>query len=261
MRSNNPLILDIRTLSIVPSKAKRYLDNSLLKLESKLFKNITVISKSLATKLGLAGTATLLPLGADSISKKRKDFNKFNLLYVGTLYNRNIEKAIEAFALFCKEKKNTIPVKFTIIGEGSGEELELLRATVKRLNLGEKVHILGRIPHNQLQKHFDTHNVGVSYIPMTTYYDLQPATKTFEYLLSGMPVIATATSENKLVINESNGVISDDTVEGFSKGIVLLHNRLSSFNSTTIRHNSSTYRWNKIIDHLAHYIQTISNTK
>jgi len=42
------------------------------------------------------------------------------------------------------------------------------------------------------------------------YYDCQPATKTFEYILSGMVCIATSTYENKKLINNINGVLCND---------------------------------------------------
>lgn len=41
---------------------------------------------------------------------------------------------------------------------------------------------------------------------MTEYYDSQPPTKTFEYALSGLYVLATKTRENEKVITNDNGV-------------------------------------------------------
>jgi glycosyltransferase involved in cell wall biosynthesis len=83
---------------------------------------------------------------------------------------------------------------------------------------------------------------------MTDYYDVQPVTKTFEYLLSGMPVIATNTSENRKVINQGNGVLIGDTAEDFYTGLkTILKNRLF-FDSVKIRNNSMEYTWYNIVD-------------
>jgi len=93
------------------------------------------------------------------------------------------------------------------------------------------------------------HNVGVSYVPITPYFDVQPPTKTFEYLLAGMPVIATRTKENEKVINEYNGVLIDDTPEDFRNGLALLYERISAnkFTSSRIIESSESYTWERIV--------------
>ena len=49
---------------------------------------------SLAEKLGIALKAHILPLGADVISSVNKTFDSLHLLYVGTLFNRNIDTVL-----------------------------------------------------------------------------------------------------------------------------------------------------------------------
>lgn len=99
-------------------------------------------------------------------------------------------------------------------------------------------------------KKYSRCNVGVSYIPQTAYYDHQPPTKTFEYLLAGMPVLATSTTENKKVINETNGILIQDNPDSFSKGLAILSDRLPSFDSLKIRKNSLAYSWQFIINEI-----------
>ncbi|HDH06186.1 MAG TPA: glycosyltransferase [Nitrospirae bacterium] len=259
LRRHNPIVLDIRTGSDDKSRVKRYIQDLDLKFECRFFRNITIISESLAVKIGLAQRATILPLGADVISHTEKHYDRLDLLYVGSLYNRNIDKAVEGFARFYREYKQKIPIKFTIIGEGLNHEAELIKKLVKKCGLGNIVHTLGWLMHDQLQEHFDTHNIGVSYIPMTDYYDVQPATKTFEYLLSGLVVIGTATSENRLVINDSNGVLTEDSPEGFYKGLVELSSKLKTYDSTRIRQEALQFNWKEITDGLDCYLKTLQN--
>lgn len=258
LRRHNPIVLDIRTGSDNKNKVKRYIQDLNLKFECKLFRHITIISESLASKIGLAQRATLLPLGADIISHTDKDYDRFDLLYVGSLYNRNIDEAVEGLARFYSEYKQKIPIKFTIIGEGLGGETELLKKSVQKHGVENIVHILGTVPHNQLQEHFDTHNIGVSYIPMTDYYDVQPPLKTFEYLLSGLVVIGTATSENRFVINDSNGVLTNDSPEGFYTALVELFAKRKTFDSVRIRQNALQFGWKKITDGLDRYLRILS---
>lgn len=254
----NPIVLDIRTGSIEPNPGRRFVEDLFLKVESSLFKNITVISESLARKLGLEKKASILPLGADIISSTNKKFDHLSLLYVGTLYNRKIENAIIGFAEFHKKYKGDCPLKFTIIGAGVRDEIANLKAIAIQHGINDLVHILGRVPHDQLEVYFDTHNIGVSYIPITSYYDVQPATKTFEYLLSGMPVLATATSENRLVINPSNGVLVADTSDAYCHGLIDISNRLKLYDSAQIRRESDRYSWKIIVDNLVEYLHKVS---
>lgn len=257
LRSKNPLVLDIRSGSVTPIGIKRFFEDVLLMAESKFFTNITVISKSLAKRLALKEKAQILSLGADTLSKSDKRFNELHLLYVGTLYNRKIEKAVKGFSQFYRSHKDKCNIKFTIIGSGSGNELDQIKELSQELGVADVVNVVGRIPHDQLKPYFDTHNIGVSYVPLTPYYDVQPVTKTFEYLLSGMPVLATATSENKLVINQANGVLTDDTPDGVSKGLSKIYDRRMSYDSDMIRQGSMKYCWGNIVSSLARYFQTL----
>ena len=132
-----------------------------------------------------------------------------------------------------------------------------LKKIIEQCDAGSNIKVLGRIPHDQLQPFFDTHNVGLSYIPMTPYYDVQPPTKTFEYLLSGLAVIGTATSENKLVINKNNGVLASDSIENFQIGLGCLQQNLKNFNSKQIRLEAQKYSWKHITNQFNNYLTVL----
>ncbi|MEI7504287.1 MAG: hypothetical protein WCJ61_13485, partial [Paludibacter sp.] len=91
-------------------------------------------------------------------------------------------------------------------------------------------------------------NVGVSFVPCTPYYDCQPPTKTYEYLIYGLPVIATNTLENRRVIHETNGVLIEDTEDGFCEGIEFIIGKLGRFNSASIQIDNITHSWANIVD-------------
>jgi len=234
-------IFDIRSGSISRSWLSRFICDNLLKFESRFFKHVTVISASLRRKLGLEGKAHILPVGSISLSVKEKEFGDLHLLYVGTLYNRNIDRTIPAFARFAQNHSQEIKCTYTIIGAGPGNEEEILRSLAAELGVADRVHVVGRVPFEELGRFFDTHNVGVSFVPMTSFYDVQPVTKTFDYLLSGMVVLATATSENKLVIDESNGVLIDDTSADFFLGLEKVMAERAKYKSAAILENALKY--------------------
>ncbi len=261
-RPFNPLIIDIRTGYISSNQLNRFASDLLLKFECKFFKNVTVISCSLAKKLGLEKKAHILPIGADVISETTKEFNQLNLLYVGTLFNRNIDQALLGFAKFYLEYQDKIPMRFTIIGRGPGDEETILRTITDREGLSDVVSIVGQVPHNKLKEYFDAHNIGISYIPITSYFDVQPPTKTFEYLLSGMPVIATTTQENSKIITEDNGILIQDNPESFYESLKLLFAKRNMFNSKKIQHESAKkYSWEKIVNNLSEYILQLTERK
>jgi glycosyltransferase involved in cell wall biosynthesis len=85
-------------------------------------------------------------------------------------------------------------------------------------------------------------------VPMTPYFEYQPVTKLFEYMLSGMPVIATNTYENRLIVNENNGVLINDTSEDFCNGLLTIYNKRNSFNSSEIRRSVESYTWGNIVN-------------
>lgn len=241
------MILDIRTLSISPNDKIRTAYDKHLKKATEYFNFVTIISEGLRKKINLNPVkSAILPLGADVISTSKKDFNdNINLLYVGTLHGRNIHHTLIGLAEYFNGKKTTKKITYNIIGDGA--ELPYLKELVSKLSLEGSVKIHGRIPHFELKPFFDKCNVGVSYVPITDYYDFQPPTKTFEYILSGIPCIATNTYENRAIINERNGIICMDNPESFANALEEIIIRSESYNSEIIRQTLSEYIWGKIV--------------
>jgi hypothetical protein len=105
---------------------------------------------------------------------------------------------------------------------------------------------------------FDQCNIGVSYVPIIDYYDCQPLTKTFKYLLSGMRVIATNTSENENVIGPTNGVLIGDAPEAFCVVLKVIYEKRNLFDSAEIRRRASGYTWEGIVrKNLLPYLESI----
>ncbi|MCF8095362.1 MAG: glycosyltransferase [Desulfobacteraceae bacterium] len=248
IKPNFRYILDIRTGSVKANSVRRTMQDIRLGFEARFFKNITIISESLSKRLNLAHKAHVLPLGADIISNVNKTFDEIKLLYVGTLSNRNMEVTLHGLKKFCDEFSDSVSVVYTIIGSGPNNEEKRLKNIVDYYGLSDVITIKGRIPHNQLKPYFDSHNIGISYIPMTEYFDVQPPTKTFEYLLSGMAVIATRTSENAKIVNEKDGVLINDSADEFYEGLKEIYDKKNSFDSREIRNSNLKYTWKNIVN-------------
>lgn len=246
--SKEQLILDIRT-SYIKSPILTWICNKLIKIESTVYGKISVISLGVGEFLHLKkNKCYVLPLGGEALEYYSKSLDTLNLLYLGTLYDRNIHKTVEGFALF-KKLQPEANVKYTIVGVGSQSDIDLIQGTIEKYDLQNDVHYIGEKRGDELIDIFKQHNVGVSYIPLTKYYDCQPPTKTFEYLLATMLVLATPTTENKKVINEQNGCLSyDDTPESFASSISILYLNRHKFDLKGIYEHSIKYSWGNIVD-------------
>ncbi|NJN64433.1 MAG: glycosyltransferase family 4 protein [Acidobacteria bacterium] len=249
LRPSGQFVSDVRTASIHPRAPTRFVSDALTRLELKFFRNLCVISEGLKERLGMPAQALVLPLGADPIIGPPKDFSAgLRLLYIGTLTNRRIEATIQGLRMFLDKNHSSGDLSYSIVGDGYGQERAQLTELAARLGLQDRVTLHGYVHHTAIRPHFDSSNVGVSFIPITPYYDHQPPTKTFEYLLAGMPVIATDTAENRRVISQERGVLIEDNAAAFAEGLEVLSSNLTKFDSKAIREQAMAYSWESIIE-------------
>jgi hypothetical protein len=192
---------------------------------------------------------TIVPLGSDILSSKNKTYINFHLLYIGTLSNRNIYQTVNGLSKFIEENQDKkIEITYDIFGDGLKKDVERLAQSIKESKLDNIIKYHGRKNHYEIQDYFDKCNIGVSYIPITEYFDCQPPTKTFEYVNSGMVCLATATSENRVLINQENGLLFDDNEESFKEVLTKLYNNREKYNTAKIIDTLSSYTWENIVN-------------
>lgn len=246
-------IYDIRSGSINANMLKRTLRDGLRILESYYFKNVTVISSGLAKKFKIHRRSVVISVGSVKKTKHMKEFSKFKILYIGTLFNRRIQDTVVAVARMRSKLKEI--EKYTIITHSPRSEIEFLNNVIVKANATSFIEIVGEVQYSKLGSYLEEHNVGMAYIPINPYYDLQPPTKLFDYMLSGLAVIATATTENKRLVNDSNGVLVEDSVDGICKGLRYLTEKKRKFNSTAIEESVKDYTWQLLAAKLYKYMQ------
>lgn len=242
------MLLDIRTLAISPDEtARRQMDNDIVSA-CKCFDVVSVISEGVKKKIGDVGRKVhILPLGADCISDKQRDYSKLRLLYVGTFAGRDIDKTIKGVNMFLREHPS-VDIKYDIIGSGYGNELEDYRKLVKDLGLTEIITLHGRVANHLLQPYFDEANIGVSFVPITDYYNVQPPTKTFEYVLSGLYTIVTATDANREIITQANGILIEDSPQAFASALEQVLREKENIDELEVRASLSAYNWANIVN-------------
>lgn len=247
------MLLDIRTLAVNPNAELRRKANDRIREACKWYDAVSVISKGVGVELGLSDFV-VLPLGSDVISSKQKDYTQsMNLLYVGTLNNRDIDKTILGVKYFISQRPN-VPLQYTIVGFGTQVEEDKIMNMIRDEHLENRVQFVGRVKHSALQQYFDLSNVGVSFVPITPYFNYQPPTKTFEYCLSGLFCIATKTFANSEVINDRNGILIKDSAEDFCDALNLCWEKRLEINYEDVAQSLKEYSWVIIVRDVLHPI-------
>lgn len=250
--------LDIRTGAIGRSKFKRSIYNRIMSFESFFFENVSIISECLRHKLRLnEEKCHVLPLGSDSYSSLKKNYDVLKLLYVGTLNSRNIDETIYGLSKFLYANKG-IKISYDIIGYGFRESVDELVESIKKCNLTSIVTFHGRKMNSELRTFFESNNIGVSFIPMLDYFDCQPPTKTFEYINSGLVCIGTSTFENSRIINSENGVLCLDNANSFAEALENVYAKRITYSSSRISKTLPNSSWKFISDqNLKPYIKRL----
>lgn len=262
---NKKMILDIRTTEISRDVTRRQRLNEKLKKDIMKFEHITVISEGVRDMLGIPKEKSyILPLGAKTLINSNFDLNifehgKLSLLYVGTFRDRRIEDTIKAFNRL-SEKYEARNLEYKLIGFFDTEEQKEKINRLINENKFRNIEFIGRVPNEKLGKYFIESNIGVSYIPITEYFNYQPPTKTYEYLFNGLYTIATNTVENAKIINHENGIIIEDTEESFYNALEKLYNQYSNIKRSDIIKTVEDYNWKNICDNLGDYMDSILET-
>lgn len=240
-------ILDVRTLSVSNNEHARQAYNARIFAACRAYGNVTAISKGVADQIGLSGIK-ILPLGSDIISSCDKKYNDaIRLIYVGTFTNRHIEETIKGVIQFHVEHPNVL-ISYDVIGYGVNGEEELFKSIIADADANSYIHLIGKVPHNELGRYLDSANVGLSYVPLTSYYDHQPPTKTYEYCMSGIFCLGTATTCNKELISADNGLLIKDNAESVCKALEQYWQLRDMIDYNKIKESLVSYSWRNIVN-------------
>lgn len=238
--------VDVRTVSVWGNQDIRDRYDENMREECLRFDSISVISQGVKDRLKLHN-AKILPLGADVISSAKRQYENLSLVYVGTMDDRRIEDTIVGLSKFVNLRPN-VKIHYDIIGDGHHNEVIKLRTLVSNLGISDIVTLHGRIESQKLTPFFDIANYGVCYIPINQCFNIQPPTKTFEYVMSGLYCIATSTTENTKIINADNGILISDNSDSFCQALEYIYNHRFCFNEKRIRNSLINFKWDKIVD-------------
>ena len=245
------MIVDIRTTTISNNKLKKKIRDFMIKIESNIFDNISIITPKLIEILKLnSKKVKILPLGSECVVnlEKSKSNDILKILYVGTLDNRNIESTIKAIKK-CIDNK-IYNIRYTIIGFSKYKSNEdNLNNIIRSYNLNKYVKFLGKVEHDKLKSYYENNNIGLSYIPCKDYFNYQPPTKTYEYIINGLYCIATKTKANEeIIIDKVNGELIFDSEDELANSIIKLAKDPLILNTKKISQTLNNFLWSSIIE-------------
>ena len=126
------------------------------------------------------------------------------------LYQGGIYASQRAFAETIAALRLLDDVHLVVMGFGRESEIELLRRWAGELGVGDRVHVLGPRPFEELVRTASLATVGL--VPIRAYNlntRLADTNKLFEYLMAGLPVAASALPEIERVIASGEPAVGE----------------------------------------------------
>lgn len=151
----------------------------------------------------------------DSASIGNKRLVRF--IYVGTLSKaRRLERILSAVQCILRETKD-----FEVSFLGPDDTQGYYHRLVNDLKLNPFVAIKSAVRYDDIPEVVSGYDTALAYVPDLPAWRYQPTLKVLEYRALGMPMIATDTEPNReSVMNEVNGLLVQDSVEGLTKGML-----------------------------------------
>lgn len=135
---------------------------------------------------------------------------QLRIVYVGFLSKlRGLDLLIKGAAQYIKKQGSADAIRIDIIGKGA--QKERLIALSNQLGISESVKIHGWLDHDEVDKLMASANVGALTYRVCGHWNHTIPNKIFDYMLAGLPVLATEVIPIARILNETNsGVVCRD---------------------------------------------------
>lgn len=178
-----------------------------------------------------------------ALSRQRQVDEPIELIYTGTVQKaRGRDVMLEGIAMAVKAG---VPVRLTMVG-ASPDELAYCNGYARELGISDHVVMRGRVPGYEIPKFIADADAGICIWEDQPWWRFNPPTKLFEYLVAGLPVLASdICTHTQYIRNWENGVIFQYNSTDFSKAVISLWERktdLSSMKNCAFE-SSEPYRW------------------
>lgn len=168
--------------------------------------------------------ATVHPLSQDSSFltyqwQSTRSFSKslrIRFVYLGSVARvRKLEVLLEAIRTVSVCNRN-----FSVDFIGPDKSNGFYQEFVDDWNLGDIVRFLPSVPYSLVAETIAKYDVALAYVPPLPDWRYQPTLKVLEYRALGLPILASDSQANRLVVvHQENGLLVDHSVSGIAHGI------------------------------------------
>lgn len=128
------------------------------------------------------------PTKQDKLTKEKS--SSYTFIYVGDLVeDRGLFEMLSLIKSLKLRGHNKVQLK--LIGPMQDQLKVKVTAFISENNLFDNVIVYGRLPYSQIWKHYANSNVGLCLLHPIPNYLNSLATKLFEYMAAGLPILAT----------------------------------------------------------------------
>jgi len=220
----------------VPHEIRRSVFRSLIRVAERfVYRNATWVSannselldycrafgaSTTCSSVDFAGLDPLKVVNCNDVSQEIRD--RFGVLagervvcYLGTLFRfSGLDRVIAELAESGAELDN-----YKLVIAGSGEQLPILQKQIRDLEMEERVRLVGRIGFDEISNLFSISNIGLIPFEQLPVSHLAFPWKSVQYLLAGLPVIASELRGLKTVFEEGAGVTYVGCHDSYSERI------------------------------------------
>lgn len=174
------------------------------------------------------------------------DISPVRLIYVGTVSEqRGRDVMLDAMAILAKEH---VDAHLTIIGADE-KQLRFCEDRIQMLDIKDFVTVIERISGAQVPAYLLQADAGICLWEKSPWYEFNPPTKLFEYLVAGLPVLASNIRTHTRYIQDwNNGLIFEYDKDSLAKSIASLcqySNRIPHL-KLNAKATGQQYSWSKL---------------
>jgi glycosyltransferase involved in cell wall biosynthesis/peptidoglycan/xylan/chitin deacetylase (PgdA/CDA1 family) len=164
------------------------------------------------------------------------------LVFLGEIGTQDrVDRATEVLAHLVRERG--IDAELLIIGDGP--ERPRVETSVRELRIQDRVTITGFVPYERVPALLATAHVGVDTAAPTEVNQGTTMVKIIEYLVVGLPVVASALRETKVTGADAVIVIDEDRVDAFTEPLARLLTDIQAWDiaATLARERGKELQW------------------
>lgn len=139
------------------------------------------------------------------------------VIYAGTVAeDRGRDVMLEGLALAVR---GGCDVTLTLVG-ADAEQIAYCQTRAGDLDITDHLSIMGRVPGHEIPRLLSQHDAGICIWADRPWWRFNPPTKLFEYLVAGLPVLASRIRTHTSYIQDGeNGLIFDYDAASFAKAL------------------------------------------